>query len=291
MLFPSHADLWRTLSPALFVFLWASGFVAAKLGIPYAEPFTFLLFRFAVVTLLMLAIALATRAPWPADWRLAGHIAVVGMLLHATYLGGTYAAIALGMPAGLAALIVGLQPLLTAAAARPFLGERVTLRQWTGLVLGFAGVLLVLWEKLAFDLAGAASLAFSLLSLLGITAATLYQKRFGTGMDLRTGGVIQYGAAMLPVLPVALIFESNRIVWASEFLLALGWLVFALSLGSFALLMWLIRRGAAARVASLFYLVPPVAALMAWLVFGETMGPAALLGMAVAVLGVALVVR
>ena len=193
--------IWQAGTPGLFVLLWSTGFIFAKLGLPYAEPFTFLTWRFAIVAGLMLAVAFATGAPWPRDLRMFGHIAVVGVLMHGFYLGGTFAAIGAGVSAGVAALIVGLQPLLTATVVGPLLGERVSLLQWSGLALGFAGVALVLWNKLGLGEAPLWGYGFSFLALLGITAATLYQKRFCSTMDWRSGGAIQYAAATLAMLP------------------------------------------------------------------------------------------
>ncbi len=283
---------WHLLMPPLFVLLWASGFVVTKLGVEFAEPFTFLLYRFLAVTLLMLAIALVTSAPWPRSWRFAGHIAVVGLLLQAMYLGGVYKAIALGIPAGISALIVGVQPLVTAVAVGPLLGERVRGRQWLGLVLGFLGIGLVLWHKLSLDIGQLEGLAWNILGLIGITAATLYQKRYCSQMDWRSGGVIQYGTAAVVTFAMTLVVgETGVVVWSRDIIIAYAWLILVLSLGAVSLLGWLIRRGEASRVASMFYLVPPTAALGSWLLFGETLGPLALLGMAVTVLGVALVAR
>jgi drug/metabolite transporter (DMT)-like permease len=281
----------QPLVPALFVLLWSTGFVFAKLGLAYAEPFTFLALRFAIVTALIGAVALAMRAPRPRGPREIGHFAVTGLLMHGLYLGGTYAAIEAGVPAGIAALIVGLQPLLTATVVGPVLGERVRWVQWLGLVLGFAGVALVMWEKLVIDDVPWWAAAWSVLALFAITAATLYQKRFCPTMDWRTGGFVQYAAATVLIGAIALAFETGEIAWGAGFFFALGWLVIVLSMGAITLLNWMIRRGAAARVASLFYLVPPVAALASWLMFGERLGAAALVGMAVTAAGVALVNR
>jgi drug/metabolite transporter (DMT)-like permease len=283
--------LWQAGTPGLFVLLWSTGFIFAKMGLPYAEAFTFLTWRFAIVTLLMLAVALATRAPWPRDLKMGGHIAVVGVLMHGTYLGGTFAAIGAGVSAGVAALIVGLQPLLTATVVGPLLGERVSPRQWLGLVLGFGGVALVLWNKLGLGEAPLWGYGFSFLSLLGITVATLYQKRYCSTMDWRSGGVIQYAAAAIAMLPPALLFETGVVRWTAEFVVAIGWLVVMLSFGAVTLLNWLIRRGAAAKIASLFYLVPPVVAVESYVIFDEVLRPAALVGMALTALGVALVMR
>lgn len=280
--------------PALFVVLWSTGFIGAKFGLPYAEPFTFLALRFALVIALLAGVAALTRAPWPKDRRLLGHLAVSGILVHAVYLGGVFAAIHRGLPSGLTALIVGLQPLVTALAAGRLLGETVTGRQWLGLALGLFGVALVLSTRLSgirLDGFGWDGIAFALAALMGITAGTLYQKRHCTGMDLRTGAVVQYVGAAVVMLPAALAVETMRIDWSGEFVFALGWLVVVLSVGAISLLMTLIRMGEAARVASLFYLVPPVTAVMAWALFGETLGMAGLTGLGLAAVGVALVVR
>ncbi|WP_119461440.1 DMT family transporter [Rhodospirillaceae bacterium SYSU D60014] len=282
---------WQAVTPGLFVFLWSTGFIFAKLGLLYAAPLTFLLLRFVAVTVLMLGVTLAMRAPWPSSWTQIGHIAVVGVLLHALYLGGNYVAMAMGIPAGIAALIAGLQPLLTATVVGPFLGERVSPRQWLGLVLGFTGVALVLWNKLGIDVGTLWGFGFALLSLVGITAATMYQKRYCGAMDMRSGAVIQYAAASLFTATAVAAVGAGEVAWTPEFLFSLSWLVIALSIGAISLLTWLIRRGAASRVASLFYLVPPAVAIESYLIFGETLGPLALLGMAIAVVGVALVIR
>jgi drug/metabolite transporter (DMT)-like permease len=286
------APLWHHLMSPLFVLLWASGFVVTKLGVEVAEPFTFLLYRFVIVALLLLAVAVVTRAPWPRHWPLIGHIAVVGLLLQGMYLGGVYAGIDRGIPAGISALIVGVQPILIGAVAGPLLGERVGARQWLGLVLGFAGVGLVLWSKLAVDIGQLEGVAWSVIGLAGITAATLYQKKYCSEMDWRSGGVIQYVAATAATLAMVLIMgESGVIVWSRDIVIAYAWLILVLSIGAVSLLGWLIRRGEAARVASMFYLVPPTAALGGWLLFGEMLGPPALAGMAVTAAGVALAAR
>jgi drug/metabolite transporter (DMT)-like permease len=270
------------------VLLWSTGFIGAKLGLPYAEPMTFLALRFAVASGLLLLAALAWRAPWPKSWAEAGHIAVAGLLLHGLYLGSVFAAIDLGVEAGVAALVVSLQPLLVAALAVPLLGERVGRLQWLGLVIGILGVALVVGRKLALGLGTPLAMGLTILGLFGLAAATLYQKRFCADMPFRSGNVIQLAAASLATGALALLLESRRIVWSGEFLFALGWLVVVLSLGAFMLLYLLIRHGAAARVASLFYLVPPATAVIAWLLFDERFGPLALAGMALAVVGVAL---
>lgn len=275
--------------PAVFVFLWSTGFIGAKFGLPYVEPLTFLALRFAIVLALLLALIVATGAPWPRDLRQVGHIAVAGMLVHATYLGGVFASIAHGVDAGVSALIVGVQPVLTALLAGPLLGERVTARQWAGLALGTAGVGLVVWRKLGLGEGTPLGMGLSVVGLLGITFGTLYQKRFCAAMDLRTGSLVQFAASLALLGPLALLLESNEVQWTAEFALAMFWMTVVMSLGAITLLMLLIRRGAASRLASLFFLVPPTTALLAWGLFGETLGPTALLGMALAAAGVALV--
>ncbi|HEV7369132.1 DMT family transporter [Arenibaculum sp.] len=282
---------WVRLMPGLFVVLWSTGFIGAKFGLPYVEPLTFLLIRLSIVAAVLGLVGVALRAPWPKRPIDALHVSVAGVLVHGVYLGCVFKAISLGLPAGVSALVVGLQPLLTAALVGPLLGERVSGRQWAGFALGLAGVLLVVWEKLALDPGYGAGLALSVVALLGITAGTLYQKRFCSGMDLRTGTAIQYAATSALLLPLALALETMEVRWTSEFVFALAWLSLVLSVGAIFLLFALIRRGAAARVASLFYLVPPVTALTAWALFDERLGLSALAGMGLAAAGVALVNR
>ena len=279
------------LAPGLFVLLWSTGFIGAKLGLPYAEPLSFLLIRFACVIGLLGLLALVLRRPWPhrpTQWL---HIAVAGALLHGGYLSGVFLAIHTGMAAGVVALIVGIQPLLTAFLSASMVGERVSGRQWMGLVLGFGGVTLVVWDKLGFGGLSGAGFAFSTLALVSITLGTLYQKRYCAELDLWSGSVIQFVAAALVLLPFALAFETMRVAWSGQFIFALGWLIFVLSLGAISLLHLLIRRGAATRVSALFYLVPPTTALLAFLIFGEKLGLAAVAGMAIAAAGVAIAVR
>jgi len=277
--------------PALFVVLWSTGFIGARLGLPHAGPLTFLALRYGLAAALLAMVALATRAPWPRRPADIGHYAVAGLLVHGVYLGGVFVGISLGVEAGVSALIVGLQPLLTAALAGALLGERVAPRQWAGLGLGLFGVALVLAPKLGRGPGDALGALACVAALLGITAGTLYQKRHGAGMDLRTGSVVQFAAAGLATAPAALLFEDTRVDWGGEFAFALLWLVLVLSLGAVSLLYVLIRRGAASRVASLFFLVPPCTALIAWPLFGETLGPTALVGMALTAAGVALANR
>lgn len=278
--------------PALFVWLWSTGFIGGKYGLPYAEPFTMLGLRMLLTLVPLVLLAWVFRTRWP-GWRGAGHLAVTGLLVHGVYLGGVFYAIDQGMSAGVVSLIVGLQPLLTALAAVLFLGESVSGRQWLGLGLGLVGVALVLAEKLLGGGAGPAmpplTLVWAGLALLGISLGTVYQKRFGTGVDLVAGTMIQYAAAGLFFGAGAWLLETGEIRWTPQFIWALGWLVLGLSVSAILILMWLIRHGAASRVASLFYLVPPVTALEAWLLFDERLGPLAMAGGLVAITGVALV--
>jgi drug/metabolite transporter (DMT)-like permease len=278
-------------APFLFVILWSSGFIGAKFGLPYAEPLTFLLWRFGFATLLLLAMALATKAPWPATLIQALHIAISGVLVNAFYIGGVFCSIYQGVPAGIVSLIAGLQPLLTAVVAGRLLGEKVYPRQWAGFFLGLAGVVLVLQNKISFAGSSALGLSLAIFALFGISAGTLYQKRYCGQMDLRSGGVIQFAASALVLLILAPVFETMRVQWTAPFIFTMIWLVLVLSLGAISLLNLLIRRGEASRVASLFYLVPPVTSLMAFFFFGEKLGGTALAGMLLTVTGVALAIK
>lgn len=276
--------------PFLFVLLWSTGFIGAKFGLPYAEPLTFLSIRYVLVITLMTALALAMRAPWPREPRQILHIGVTGLLVHGFYLGGVFVAIHHGLPAGIAALIVGMQPLLTALGAGWLLGERVTARQWIGLALGFIGVALVVSNKAGTGAATMSDFGMMLVpvmvALFAITLGTLYQKRFCPTFDLRTGSVVQFVPTLALTALLAWGLETRQVTWSGEFLFALGWLVIVLSLGAISLLNLLIRSGSAVNVASLFYLTPPTTALMAWALFGETLTALAVTGMAVAVAGV-----
>lgn len=276
--------------PLAFVLLWSTGFIVAKYAAPHAPPLTFLLYRFAGAIFILLPIIAVTHAPWPrtaSAWR---DVAIVGVLLQATYLGGVWVAIALGMPAGISALLVGTQPLLTALFAFT-VGERASRWQWAGLFIGFAGIALVLSDRLTLAGVGPIALAVNLLALAGITAGTLYQKKHVTDIDLRTGSAIQFAASFVVVLPFALATESMVVDFTPEFWLALGWSIVALSLVAITLLLVMIRRGRATEVASLMYLTPPATALLAWLVFGEKLGALAWAGVLVTMAGVALVLK
>ena len=276
--------------PWVFVGMWSSGFVVARLAMPHAPPITFLSWRYALSLLVFGLWIRWAGVAWPqgrAQW---GHLAVSGVLMHAGYLGGVWAAVKAGIPAGTVALIVGLQPLLTALWVSGRGQMRVTGGQWMGLALGLLGLVLVVWPKLATGEVTGFNLGLSLLALVSITAGTLYQKRHLRPVDVRTGNFVQLLAALAVSLPLAWV-EPGSMDWHPHLLLALAWSVLGLSLGASSLLMLLIQRGAATRVASLFYLVPPCTALLAWWLFDERLGSATWAGMALCALGVGLVLR
>jgi drug/metabolite transporter (DMT)-like permease len=279
------------LAPALFVFLWSTGFIGARYGLPHAEPHTFLAIRFVIVIAMLAVVARWRGAPWPREPRVYLHLAVSGVLMHSTYLGGVFSAIHGGLNAGLAALIVGTQPLITAAVVGPLFGERLHGRQWLGFVLGFVGLTLVLSKSFARgDLPASAALC-AVVGLAGITIGTLYQKRYVVNVDLWSGSLVQFCAALVPTATLAFAVEQRAVEWTPSFVFALAWLCVVLSLGAIGVLWTLIQRGAAARVASLFYLVPPATAFEAWLLFGETMLVMQMVGIALTALGVAMINR
>ena len=279
--------------PWLFVLIWSTGFIVAKYGLPYAPPLTFLFLRFAGVLMVLVPLVWLMRAPWPKGQ--VRQIALAGILVQAGYLGGVWCAIKLGMPAGLTALIVGMQPILTALAA-PLIGESVRARQWIGLVFGLCGVGLVVANKITLIGLSLESIALCVLALVSITVGTLYQKRACPQFDLRAGTAIQFAASLVVVLPLAIFFEDmtpalHNVQWTPRFIGALLWSIFALSIGAIFLLFALIRKSAATQVTSLLYLTPPTTALMAWIMFGEVFSLIGVIGMLLAVTGVAFVVR
>ncbi len=280
-----------TLTPGLFVVLWSTGFIGMKIGAPFAEPFTFMGFRMLLVTSILLVIIAVTRAPWPRTAAAVGHIAVAGLLVHATYLCGVLFAIQMQLPLGFVALIAGLQPILTAVFANIFLHEKLNARQWLGMALGLIGVVMVVLSKYSLGTFNFAALGAAVIALFGITFGTLYQKRFCANMDLRTGGVIQYTATGLLLWALAFATETRSVDWTGQFLFALFWLAIVLSIGAIGLLYLLIRRGAASKVASLFFLTPSVTAVMAYALFGEALRWPAIAGLLVTAAGVALVMR
>jgi drug/metabolite transporter (DMT)-like permease len=284
---------WLASMPWVFVAIWSTGFVVARLAMPHAPPLSFLSLRYACSLLAFGVWITVARAPWPqgrAQW---GHLAVSGVLMHAGYLGGVWAAVRLGMPAGTAALIVGLQPLVTALwVSRVALPGQaaVTAPQWLGLLLGLAGLVTVVWPKLSLGEVTAVNLGLALLALVSITTGTLYQKRHVLPADVRSGNFVQIAAALLVSAPLAWL-EPGALQWHPDLLIALAWSVLVLTLGGSSLLMVLIQRGAATRVTSLMYLVPPCTALLAWWLFGERMATTGWAGMALCAVGVGLVLR
>ncbi|WP_457351935.1 DMT family transporter [Roseateles sp. P5_D6] len=276
------------LAPPLFIFIWATGYIVAKLAAPYADPLTFLSWRYAGVVALMLGLAFAARAPWPSRRDMA-HLAIAGLGIQALYLGGVWVSIRQGLPAGTAALIVNLQPVLVAALA-PLIGERVAPRQWAGVALGLAGVVLVIWHKLNLGTSYGPPLLLCLMALLAITGGTLYQKRFVPQFDLRTGQVVQFVAALAVTWPLAWWLEPMRIEWNVQVLVAMAWSILVLTAGGISLMFYMLRHGRVTAVSSTMYLVPSVTSVMAWLLFGETLGAQAIAGMGVTLLGVYLVV-
>jgi len=276
---------------ALFVFFWASGFVAAKYGLPYAEPFTFLTLRFVLALAIMVPLMFIWRVRWPTSPRSLLHIMVAGLLVQTAYLIGVFYGIYLGLSTGVMALIVGLQPLITGSLAAPLLGEKVSARQWIGLGLGFIGLGLVVAEKVEFAGQGGWAVSFAGLALVGITIGTVYQKRFCADIDTRAAVTIQNALSLIIIGTFAATFETMHVEWTGEFIFALTWSGVALSVIALALYFFLVQRGAAAQVTSLIYLSPPTTALMGWLMFDETFAALAMIGMAIAVAGVALVNR
>jgi drug/metabolite transporter (DMT)-like permease len=276
-------------APVVFVVLWSTGFIATKYVLRSADPLTYLAIRMAVVVALMAVLAVIARPQWPDRIGIA-HSVVAGLLVHGFYLGGTAVAIAHSIPAGLSALIPGLQPILTSTIANRWLGERVSPLQWTGLLLGLGGVVLILHDRPITGEAGWGWLA-SAVSLVSITLGTLYQRRYCGRIDWRAGNLVQYIAVAVFFGAAAFLFENNVVRWTQEFVLALIWLAVVLSIGSIGLLYWLIRRQAATAVASLFYLVPAVTAVMAYVLFGEELDTVAISGMIACAAAVFLVNR
>lgn len=275
--------------PVVFVLIWSTGFIVARYGMPYAPPMKFLAVRYFLSVLCFALWAWLARAGLPqgrGQWK---HLAVTGVLMHAGYLGGVWSAVKLGMGAGLVALLVGLQPVLTAVWVSSR-GGRVARAQWAGLALGFGGLALVVWQKLGLGEIGGDNLMLSVGALLSITAGTLYQKRFVQPCDVRTASLVQLAAAFAVTLPLALM-ESEGMRWNAELAGSMAWSVLALTLGGSSLLYLLIQRGAATAVTSLLYLVPPCTAMMAWLLFSEPITGFTVAGMALTAVGVSLVVR
>lgn len=277
-------------APMLFVLLWSTGFIGARFGLPYIEPLTFLAVRMVFVVLIMTMIALIAGARWPRGSEIS-HSLVAGSLVHGLYLGGVFTAISQGVPAGISALIPGLQPILTSTIANRFMGEKVSPLQWFGLLLGLIGVVMVLHDRRIVAEGSVLGWIASFGSLIGITLGTLYQKRYCGQIDWRTGNTIQYTGALVLFGIGAFAFETRVIHWTGELIFAIAWLVFVLSIAAVALMYWLIRRSAATGFASLFYLVPAVTALFAYFLFGEKLDALSIAGMGVCAIGVVLANR
>ena len=294
----SQNTAWIKAMPAVFVLIWSTGFIVARYGMPYAPPFTFLLWRYFFSILCFLPWIVLARVAWPMERKQFLHLAVTGMLMHAGYLGGVWAAVKAGMGSGLSALIVGIQPVLTAiwlsAMASGGGQHHVTRRQWLGLLLGFVGLVMVVSRKFVqgtpLDHVTPQNMAWAVMALLAITTGTLYQKRFVKPCDVRTANTVQLTAAAAVTIPLAWL-EPEGMQWNGQLMGAMAWSVLGLTLGGSSLLYLLIQRGAAATVASLMYLVPPTTAFIAWVLFGEQITALTLLGTAITAVGVSLVVR
>lgn len=287
----SAATPWVSMAPAVFVLIWSTGFVVARFGMPYAPPMSFLAWRYVFSIVLLCVWVRVSRVAWPqgaVQWR---HLLVAGMLLHGGYLGGVWAAVKLGLTAGAVALIVGLQPLLTAIwlSAQGGRGQ-IGRWQWLGLALGFGGLVLVVGGKVGTPEISAANLLLALGALASITVGTLYQKRYVQPVDVRSANTVQLMGALLLTGPLALL-ETEPVQWVPQLLGAMAWSVLVLTMGGSSLLVWLIQRGAATQVTSLMYLVPPCTAVLAWMLFDEALTAPSLMGAALTVAGVALVVR
>lgn len=291
MICVSHSRFTQ-LVPVLFVLLWSTGFIGAKYALPYIEPFYLLFIRMLLTLAVFTLLALIYRSRWPSLSQ-GGHQAVTGFLVHACYLGGVFAAIKWQMPAGIAAIVVGLQPLLTSLIGWHWLGERLRTVQWTGLIMGLVGVVIILLNGQNSEVVvlRPEAVAAVIIALFAISFGTLYQKRFGGKVDLLTGSIWQYLSTAVAMALLAFLFEERQVEWNITLLLSLGWLVFGLSVSAILLLMFMIREGEAARVASYFYLVPPVTSLEAWVLFGEDLSLIQVMAIGVTVAGVYLVLR
>jgi drug/metabolite transporter (DMT)-like permease len=280
------------LAPALFVLIWSTGFIVARLVAPHADPLSFLGLRFSLAVVILAAAAFAMGAVWPRTRREWRDQLIAGVLLHGIYLGGVFWSVKHGLPAGIAALIVGLQPLMTGMLVGVFLGETVSRLRWTGIIVGFLGAILVVVPQLGTpDGFALLPVLVCLVAMLSITLGTIWQKKTGGVQDLRTSTVVHFIGAALVTIPLALILEEGRFELTIEFWIGLIWAIFGLSIGAIFLLLVLIRRGAVAGVAALLYLVPPVSALIAYFLFGETLSMVQIGGMAVAAVGVAIASR
>ena len=282
------------LIPWVFVWIWSTGFIAAKYGLPYAEPFTLLSYRFVITLFFLLILIIYKKSPWPETRLDFFHLLIAGVLIHGVYLGGVFQALKWGMPAGLGAMVIGLQPIGMALVAGVLLKEEVSKKQWTGLIMGLVGLYLVLFdsldltEQIAFDGFPIWAVFAVIISLFAISIGTIYQKRFCSNMNLYSGAWVQYFSASILCILIVLFFENGEVSWSRTFILAMTWQVLGLSIGAILLLMTMIKKDALASVGSYFYLVAPLVAIQAWFLFEETIGISALAGVALISFGVAI---
>lgn len=282
------------LIPWVFVWIWSTGFIAAKYGLPYAEPFTLLSYRFVITLFFLLILIIYKKSPWPETRLDFFHLLIAGVLIHGVYLGGVFQALKWGMPAGLGAMVIGLQPICMALVAGVLLKEEVSKKQWTGLIMGLVGLYLVLFdsldltEQIAFDGFPIWAVFAVIISLFAISIGTIYQKRFCSNMNLYSGAWVQYFSASILCILIVLFFENGEVSWSRTFILAMTWQVLGLSIGAILLLMTMIKKDALASVGSYFYLVAPLVAIQAWFLFEETIGLSALAGVVLISFGVAI---
>ena len=282
------------LIPWVFVWIWSTGFIAAKYGLPYAEPFTLLSYRFVITLFFLLMLIIYKKSPWPETRLDFFHLLIAGVLIHGVYLGGVFQALKWGMPAGLGAMVIGLQPIGMALVAGVLLKEEVSKKQWTGLIMGLVGLYLVLFdsldltEQIAFDGFPIWAVFAVIISLFAISIGTIYQKRFCSNMNLYSGAWVQYFSASILCILIVLFFENGEVSWSRTFILAMTWQVLGLSIGAILLLMTMIKKDALASVGSYFYLVAPLVAIQAWFLFEETIGLSALAGVVLISFGVAI---
>lgn len=282
------------LIPWVFVWIWSTGFIAAKYGLPYAEPFTLLSYRFVITLFFLLILIIYKKSPWPKSRLEFFHLVIAGVLIHGVYLGGVFQALKWGMPAGLGAMVIGLQPIGMALVAGVLLKEEVSKKQWTGLIMGLVGLYLVLFdsldltEQIAFDGFPIWAVFAVIISLFAISIGTIYQKRFCSNMNLYSGAWVQYFSASILCILIVLFFENGEVSWSRTFILAMTWQVLGLSIGAILLLMTMIKKDALASVGSYFYLVAPLVAIQAWFLFEETIGLSALAGVVLISFGVAI---
>ena len=282
------SNCWTPVAASFFIFFWASGFISAKYGLPYAEPFTFLALRFLLALTVLVPFLFFCKIEWPKSKKSYFHVIFAGLLIQSTYLTGVFYGIFIGVSTGVMALIVGLQPLVTGALAAPTLGEKIRLSQWFGLALGFIGLGLVVVEKVDFTHQSVIGLLFALGALSGITIGTLYQKRYCSQVDIRVALCTQNTTSFFVLGMLAIVFETLKVHWTLNFFYALTWSGIGLSIFGIGIYFFLVKRGAAAKVTSLMYLSPPTTAFMGWLMFDETFTLLALTGLFIAVAGVAL---